>query len=339
MRRAVVLVVLLLALPARAQVAVTVQLNAEGDALANQLGISSQELATRIQSRINDAYGASNVEGFLRSFADATAFSMRGLGVDYASDPQSLVLGVGVNFAIAASEQVTAEERPTAGLAANIAFMAGYNLASQGAPRWTLFANGFYRQGSTESLEGGITSFGLHAQYRLVNPQVDDSATTKLLRWGGIDLTGGLEFTRWSLGIEDTIETDFTVEGSSGSAGIVLASTGRFDLTSTAMTIPVELTTSIRIALLLSIYVGGGIDLTAGTGKLDANLTGTMHTTDNRDIGTTTITGGGENSASPLAARILAGAQLNLWKLKVYAQVNGSATPAASVGFGIRGVL
>jgi hypothetical protein len=159
------------------------------------------------------------------------------------------------------------------------------------------------------------------------------------LRWTGIDLTGGLEFTRWNLGVEDTIESDFEVQGSSGNAALVLTETGTFDLSSTAMTVPIEVSTGIRIALLVSLYVGAGIDFTAGTGKLDANLTGTMRTQDNRDIGTTTISGGGDNSASPVAARILAGVQLNLWKLKIYAQVNGSATPAASVGFGIRGVL
>ena len=338
MRRAVCVLVLVLAAPVHAQVAVTVQLNPEGEALASQLGVSSQELAMRIQTRVNEAYGASNVDGFLRSFADATAFSMRGLGVDYASDPESIILGVGANFAVAASSEVTAEERPTAGLAANIAFMAGYNLASQGAPRWTLFGNGFYRKGSTESLRGSITSFGLHAQYRVMNPQKDEGAAT-LLRWTGVDLTGGLEFTRWSLDVEDTIETDFSVQGSSGSAAITLTETGTFALSSTAMTVPVEVSTGIRIALLLSLYVGAGVDFTVGTGKLDANLTGTMRTEDNRDIGTTTITGGGENSASPVAARILAGAQLNLWKIKIYTQVNASATPAASLGFGIRGVL
>ncbi|HEY5927153.1 MAG TPA: hypothetical protein VIV11_35940 [Kofleriaceae bacterium] len=338
MRRAVIVVVLLLAAPVHAQVAVAVQLNPEGEMLASELGISSQDLATRIQTRVNEIYSASNVDGFLRSFADATAFSMRGLGVDYASDPESLILGVGANFAVAASSDVTAEERPTAGLAANIAFMAGYNLASQDAPRWTLFGNGFYRKGSTESLRGGITSFGLHAQYRVMNPQKDEG-TAKLLRWIGIDLTGGLEFTRWNLDVEDTIETDFSVQGSSGNAALTLTETGTFALSSTAMTVPIEVSTGVRIALLLSVYVGAGVDLTVGTGKLNANLTGTMRTEDNRDIGTTTITGGGENNASPLAARILAGVQLNLWKIKVYAQINGSATPAASLGFGIRGVL
>ncbi len=324
---------------ADAQLTVGVDLSPEGNMLAAQIGVTPAELAMRMQTAINDIYSASDVDGFLRSFADATAFSMRGLGVDYASDPDSLILGVGANVAVAASELVNAEERPTSGLAANIGFMAGLNLSKQGAPRWTLFGNGFYRKASTSSLKGGILSAGLHAQYRLVNPQLDQGAATKALRWIGIDLTGGIEFTRWNLGIEDAIDTDFGVEGTNGSAQLILQTTGTFDLSSTAVTVPVEITTGIRIALLVSVYVGVGLDFTAGTGKLAANLTGPLTTTDNRSVGTATITGGGENSASPFAARVLAGVQLNLWKIKVYGQVNGSPLPAASVGFGIRGVL
>lgn len=339
MRRAIVLVILLIASRAHAQVTVGVQLNPEGEQLATRLGVTPAELAMRMQDAINDVYGATNVDGFIRSFADASAFSARGLGVDYASDVNSLILGVGVNFAVAASEQVNMVERPTAGLAANIAFMAGLNLASQGAPRWTLFGNGFYRTGSTTSLRGGITSAGLHAQYRVVDPQPENGAATKALRWIGIDVTGGIEYTRWNLGIEDEIVTEFGVDGTMGSARLILDSTGTFDLTSTAFTIPVEVSTGIRIAMLVSVYIGAAVDLTAGTGKLAADLTGTLFASDGREVGTSTIAGGGDGNASPLAARVLAGAQLNLWKLKVYAQVNGSVPAAASVGFGIRGVL
>lgn len=336
MRRLMCLAVLLASSSARAQVAVDVALNAEGEALAAAAGTSTTELAMRMQTIINDAYGATNVDGFIRSFADATAFSMRGLGVDYASDPNSLILGVGLNVAIAASEQVNATERPTAGLAPNIGFMAGYNLGSQGLPRWTIFGNGFYRKGSTDDLRGGILSAGAHVQYRVFEPQRDVGVATKALRWTGIDVTGGIEFTRWSFGVDDQITTDL---GDFAGTSVILDSTGTFDLSSTAVTVPVEGTTGVRIALLVSLYVGAAIDFTLGSGTLDTNLSGVMVTSDNRNIGTTTITGGGEESASPLAYRILAGAQLNLWKLKIYAQVNGSATPAASVGFGIRGVL
>ncbi|HUS33511.1 MAG TPA: hypothetical protein VMZ53_33645 [Kofleriaceae bacterium] len=324
---------------AHAQVSVAVQLNADGEALASQLGITSQDLASRIQDRVNDAYDAQNVAGFIRSFTDATSFSTRGLGVDYASLPKNLILGVGANFAVAASGDFNADERPTAGLAANVSFMAGMNLADYDAPRWTLFANGFYRKATLNSLRGGITTAGLHAQYRLLQPQRDEGVTTQVLRWTGMDITSGLEFTRWNLGVDDDIETPFGVDGTSGGANLLLQSTGTFDLSSTAMTVPVEVSTGIRIALLVSVYIGAGVDFTASSGKLTTNLAGDLLTEDNRNIGTTTITGGGNNSGSPVAARVMAGAQLNIWKLRAYVQLNASATPAASIGAGIRGVL
>lgn len=337
MSRMALVVVSTMSSVANAQIVVDVNLNADGQALASQLGVSEAELASRIQTQINDAYDTNNVDGFLRSFTDATAFSMRGLGVDYVSLPKNLIVGVGVNFAVAASGEFNAEERPTSGLAPNVAFMAGLNLSDYDSPRWTLFANGFYRNGSTESLRGGIFSAGLHAQYRVLLPQ-EDTGTATILRWTGIDVTSGIEMTRWSLGVDDTIATDFVVQGANASAAVALNSTGTFDVTSTAMTVPVEVSTGMRIALLFSMYVGAAVDFTASTGKLTTNLNGTLVTEDGRTVGTTAVTGGGDNAGSPVSGRVLAGVQLNLWKIKVYTQVNASQN-AASVGAGIRGVL
>lgn len=337
MSRMALLVVLMMSGVAKAQIVVDVSLNADGQALASQLGVSEAELASRIQTQINDAYDTNNVEGFLRSFTDATAFSMRGLGVDYASLPTNLILGVGANFAVAATGEFNAEKRPTSGLSPNVAFMAGLNLSDYGNPRWTLFANGFYRNGSTESLRGGIFSAGLHAQYRVLLPQADTGSAT-ILRWTGIDVTSGIEMTRWSLGVDDSIATDFVVHGPNASTAVVLDSMGTFDVSSSAMTVPVEVSTGMRIALLLSMYVGAAVDFTASSGKLSTNLDGTLITEDGRTVGSTAVTGGGNNSGSPVSGRILAGLQLNLWKLKVYTQVNASQN-TASVGAGIRGVL
>lgn len=340
MRRALVVLILVVTTArAPAQVSVGVTLTPEGDALATQLGLSSADLAMKIQERVDDAYDTANVDGFLRSFTDATAFSMRGLGVDYVSAPRNIMFGIGANLAAAAGGGIGDDQRPTAGLAANVGLMAGVNLGRWNYPRWTVFGNGFYRNGSTQHLKGGISTFGGHAQVRLVQPQRDAGAATKLLRWTGIDLTGGIEVTHWSLGVNKSIDTDLTVDGTSGSAPLTLSSTGTFDLTSTAATIPIEISTGFRIALLVSFYVGAGFDFTAGKSKVDANLTGQLHTTDNRDVGTVTIAGSGDNTGSPAAARVLAGVQLNLWKLKIYVQANASATPAASVGFGLRLVL
>lgn len=338
MRRALIFVTLALPALSHADANVTVTLSPDGQALAQQAGISETDLAMRIKTRIDDAYDTANVNKFLRSFGDATSFAQRGLGVDYMSLPGSFMIGIGAQVGVSSSDELNLDERPThGGAAANASIMIGWNLKEQGAPRWTLYANGFYENGNTDRLEGNITTAGFHIQYKLVEPQVDEGVGAAVVRWGGLDLTTGVEFTRWAFGATDTITNEFAVDGVDQT--LSLASTGKFDLTSTAGTIPIELTTGLRIALLVSLYAGVGFDITGGKSTVDGDLTGTLTTPDKTNVGTVHITESGSNTSSPGQFRGLAGVQVNLWKLKVYTQANVSQIPAASLGFGVRLVL
>lgn len=324
---------------ARADSTVTVMLSDQGRALAQQAGISEADLAGRIKDQVDLAYDTAHVDKFLRSFGDATSFAQRGLGVDYMSVPGSFMIGLGAQVGVSSTDELTLDQRPTSGGAAvNASVMLGYNLKDSGHPRWTLFANGFYENGSTDRLDGNITTGGFHVQVKLVEPQKDEGVAADVVRWGGIDLTTGVEFTRWSFGAKDTVTQNFTVQGINDT--IDMASTGKFNLTSTAGTIPIELTTGMRIALLVSLYAGVGFDITGGKSTVDGDLTGTLTThSDNTNIGTVHVTESGNNTSSPGTIRGLAGVQVNLWKLKVYTQANVSQLPAASIGFGVRLVL
>jgi hypothetical protein len=339
MRRVLIVVILMFPAAALAQPAVTVTLSPQGQTLATTLGLSPTDLSSRIQSQVSTAYDTANINQFLRSFADATTFAQHGLGVDYMSLPGSFMLGVGGQVALATDGDLSESQRPTAGFAANFSIMLGLNLKEWGHPRWTMYVNGFYENGATDRLNGAITTAGAHVQYRLVDPQVDQGFGAAVVRWTGIDLTSGVEFTRWSMTSNDTITTDVPVQGAQTSADIELDSTGKFNLASTALTVPIEVTTGLRIIELVSIYAGIGFDVTAGKASLDANLNGTLKTSDGTNVGTVTIVGGGNNTASPGNFRGLAGVQLNLWALKIFSQVNVAPEPAASLAFGVRLVL
>jgi hypothetical protein len=102
--------------------------------------------------------------------------------------------------------------------------------------------------------------------------------------------------------------------------------------------VPVELSTGVRVAV-VSVYAGIGVDLTQGQGTIDAHLAGPLHDADGRTLGTVTIDGHDSHGASPFSARALGGVQLDAWKLKIVAHVNATASSAASVGVGVRGVL
>ena len=315
---------------------VTVTLSPEGMALASQLGVSPADLEAQIKTDVDDAYNTGNVDSFLRSFSDATSFSARGIGVDYASTPVGFLVGLAANVAAAGNGEISDDEAPTAGVAANFALMLGMNLAKWEHPKWTVFANGFYQSASTDELDGKLLSLGGHLQYRLIEP-TKSSGGGAAVRWLGISLTSGFEFTRWTLGVGGkSLDTELDVGGDGGNATLNLAQTGRFDLKTTAFTVPFEASTGVRIALLLSLYGGVGIDVTGGKSTLDTSLDGTMTTEDNRNVGTVQVVADGSNSGSPATGRIFAGAQLNLWKFKFFVQANASQTPAASIALGFR---
>lgn len=342
MRSVPVMMSLLLMMPstlALADGSVTVALSPEGNALATALGSSPAQLAAEIKAKIDKAYQTNDVPGFLRSFTDATAFSQRGLAVDYVSVPSSFIIGFGGNVA-AGSNDILEEDRPTAGAAVNLGFMLGANLSGWGLPRWTLFGNGFYNSASSDRLSGNLASAGAHAQVKLIQPARDQGAA-RAFRWTGVDVTSGIEYTRWSLDANQGLSNDFSIAAGSSSIPMELTSDGEFRLTSNAVTIPIEATTGMRLLGILSVYAGAGIDFTAGNSTVDASLSGEVRTQDasNTDVGTVTITADGDNTASPAALRALLGFQVNLWKLKLFLQGNVSQTPAASLSFGVRLVL
>jgi hypothetical protein len=327
---------------AHAQSAVTVTLSDQGKAAAAALGYTETDFANKIKSQVDDEYQTNNVNGFLRSFTDATGFSQRGLGVDYVSVPNSFIVGVAANAAVASDSLLTSDQRPTSGGAAvNFGAMIGLNLGGMDLPRWTIYANGFYQTASTDRLSGTLISAGAHAQVKLISPE-DTGGTATVVRWIGLDVTSGVEYTSWSLGAGDSgIKNTFDIPSMNNGAttSLTLNSLGTFDLKSNAVTIPVEVTTGLRIALIASIFVGAGVDFTYGKSTVNGNLNGAVTDQNGTNYGTVNIQANGSNTGSPAAGRILGGVQLNLWKLKIFVQGNLSQTPAASIAAGVRLVI
>jgi hypothetical protein len=331
--------------PARAQGEVTITLTPEGQDLATALGVTPAELEMMAEEQINEAYRVNRAKDFLRAFADATSFSNRGIGVDYASNADGFMFGMTANVAVAVGDLGTGEadaEHPVAGVAPNFTFMGGLNFKKWNRPQLTVYANAFYRGGDIDQLHGSISSFGAHAQYKLFTPT--QGGKSLVVKWGGFDVTGGIEFSRWSFGIADELVTDFPLDGDNGSSVVTMTSTGRFDLDTTAVVLPLEATTSLRLFYLVSLYGGAGIDLSLGKSRLDAALDSTLVATDPNggddvDMGSAQVTIDGSSGPSPGKLRGLLGVQVNIWKLKTFLQLNVMPIRAASVAFGLRVVL
>lgn len=342
--------VLLLAAPAvaRADGEVTITLTPDGQQLANDLGISTADLEMEAEEQIAEAYRINRVDEFLRAFADATAFSGRGIGVDYASNHDGLMFGVTANVAAAVGDGGLAErdaDHPVAGVAPNLALMGGVNLAKWDRPQLTFYGNAFWRKGQVEELTGSITSIGVHAQYKFFQPTKGKKSV--VVKWGGFDVTAGLELNRWAFSLEsgDRIPTEnMEVEGTNGTTSIDMTAVGQFDLDASSVVAPVEATTSLRFLYFFSLYGGASFAFQAGDSKMNASLTGTMTATDPQtgdpvDMGAADITVDGNSGPSVGTVTAFAGLQVNFWKLKLFVQGNFMPVRAASAAFGLRVVL
>jgi hypothetical protein len=178
-------------------------------------------------------------------------------------------------------------------------------------------------------------SGGAHVQYKAIRPTAPGG-----LRWIGLDVTTGAEVSRWELGNGLTpIVVHFTLHASPPSteaSRVTLSSTGTLSLVATTFAIPFEVSTGVRLGEHFTLYVGGGPDVIVGSASLTAQLDGALtQESDNAQLGTVSITGRTDRSASPLTAHALAGIQLNAAFLHVYLQ--GVVTPDVyGATFGLR---
>jgi hypothetical protein len=335
------------ALPAQvradASTDVSITLNEDGKRLAQELGLDVETFEQDVETKVTEALQLSEVQRFLRSFANASSFSSRGIGVDYASNSERYVLGFAANIAVSA-DLGGDDDVPTVGVAPNFTLMGGVNLRRWKHPELTLFGNLFHYDADSGALHGGITSLGLHAQYKLFSPT--SGVARHFARWGGLDLTGGLELARWDLGLGGDLSQSFDVGTEGGASSEITAAVGgRFDLGATTVTMPIEVTTNVRLLYVLGLYAGAGLDVQVGAAEIAAGTSGSLRATRPgspemiETIGEVSASAQGSNSPSALGYHLLFGAQLNLWRLKIFAQASVQPISDISVAAGMRVVL
>jgi hypothetical protein len=330
LRRLVAVLGLLHAANARGDASVTVELNDLGRDVAADLGLSVSDLIARSEARIDELYRVSRIDELLRAFANTAVFAQRGLGADYDVDGGDIFIGAaaaGVHGDVAIGTTNTL----LGGSIVNFSILGGANLARWHAPRWTTFANGFYEATTIHGLEGHLLTLGAHVQVQLVQPTRPSHA-----RWTGVAATTGLEYAHWSIGTVSSIESHFTVEGTSKNRSVHMSSTGTLDVLTTTYSVPIEVTTGVRLADVLSLYTGAGLALTAGDSTIRAQLDSVLSiNSDMQPIGTATIVGSGENTPAAATVHALGGIAIHTRHARVFLQ--GAVAPGElSVALGVR---
>lgn len=307
-------------------------------------GLDEQAIEQSLNSAIGEALKLGSQDQhdqFIDSMVEAAAISAKGMGVDYASNIEKVVVGGSISSGVheaGFSFNRGGDLLPKGGFGAQISLMAGINVGMGGKgddrnalDRVRLYVNGMaMRLPSDRSFGGQMANLGGHLQLKLVegNPEA------KILQWGGLDLTSGFEYSAYSFDLRKEVPIDAPLGGGSGSA--TWNATGTYNINSDVMSVPLELSTNLRV-LVFTTYLGGALDYNMGTGSSVADMAGPIDgrvlapdgSTFDGNLGSARVTANAFGESIPTTFRMFLGAQVNVMVLKAFGHLNVSPQPDA----------
>jgi len=291
--------------------------------LANKYGLDQAGMENALGASIQEDLNLGDASGFLSSMADASALATKGMGVDYASNFEKMMVGYSIGSGVSAGGATFGkggQELPDYGFSFQMAATAGLNMGiltgGEGfLSRVVIFGHGMTLNTSGDVFSGNLLNYGGHLQFRVIKPQ-----DAEVVAWGGLALTGGYEYTAYRMNLVQGMPITAPASG----LDLTWNATGDYVMKASSASIPVEVSTNLRV-LVATAFVGAGMDFNTGTattamelsGPIDADMMGETVT-----IGDATVSTIQEAAAGPSFPRVFGGLQLNVFMLKVYGQVN-----------------
>lgn len=299
-----------------------------------------------LQNEIERVFQVHRIDDYLRAVGNSYAFTTKGMGVDYATNIDYLVFGAAASVAANAEGALTPEDAktkpPVAALTTNWTLMGGLNFGLFGFKPLTLYFNYFKGSGSLgDEFNVSLKNWGAHAQLKLFGPKKSGLGAL-LIQWGGIAVTTGVDYSSSTLTLGKKLKRSFPM-GSVNNMPVQVGfdAMGTFDVALETTSIPLELTTSLQLLSLLTVYGGGGFDWQLGGGSemkiaVAGKMTGTVNTQATH-LGDASVNEERRVDPSRGRLRAIGGVQLNILVVRLFAQVNLVPDPfLASIGFGAR---
>jgi hypothetical protein len=298
---------------------------AEGNSLLDQL-----------ENEINKNFPQVDAEGYLRASGNASVSAGAGLGVDYSTDFTLAMVGlqgaVGVNPGKTSFNKALKEENADKikGIGVQGALMGGFNLDSLPGESLgfipTANSRAFFHllpyKRKFKEVSVRIFDVGAHYQHRFL-PGVG----LGLVRWDGLSFTTGLKYSRTKITYQKAVSQSAAVNVGGTPTTAAFAGTLDSEATMNIWTIPLEVSSAVRLLYFLQIYGGLGSDLSFGSSKGGAVLNNATFTTSpSIASGTPTASLGAKKGPNILNARYFVGLGFEALVASVYAQFTQTVT-------------
>lgn len=301
--------------------------------LASQLGLDATAIRADLSGAVNEQIHTDEIETFVGQMADANLLSTKGMGVDYASNPQRFVIGGGLGTAVNGTGVQLgrgSDGLPSGGFAFQAAVMAGLNLGAFAEDdsffrRIVVYGNGLAANTNGAPFTGRIENLGAHLQFQLAKPHAGAA-----VEWGGLAFTTGYEWSRYSMFLSEPLPVE--------ADPVKWDASGDLTIASEAASAPFELSTNLRI-LVVTVFVGVAADVNKGAvASTEIALSGDITTTQQGEtyvLGNAAVSAGLTGDGAAMLPRAFGGVQINILPVKIYAHVNIASDPYFErMGFG-----
>ncbi|NCN26242.1 hypothetical protein GW915_01600 [bacterium] len=313
--------------------------NRDYGSLPESLHDEADLLFDALEDKINsDLPSTTNAGKYVKNVSNASVLSGTGSGTDYASPFSLGLLGfqssVGVDLGDTKLSKISEEPERTGGFAPQFAITAGLNLealklATLGAidlNKVKVYLHYFKKTFKQDELSLEAKSWGLHAQYKYIDPV----SLARLVRWHGIDFTTGYRYNSIEGGTDIALSKN-SVKNIDGFGETTLSFSGLADinLDIATHTIPLEVSSAIRVLYSIFAYGGAGADVSFGKSRASGSLSNSSVTASG-GAGTISATGTldiAETKKPQLASlKYFVGGGVEMGVLSVYAQWHQSLT-------------
>ncbi|MBM4367276.1 MAG: hypothetical protein FJ102_13780 [Deltaproteobacteria bacterium] len=303
-----------------------------------EAGLDEAQLEEEMAAKINEKLHVADMGGYLDQMANANVLSSKGMGADYGSDMQrfcvgaafgTAVNGAGINF------DGGEEALPETGFALQIGLMAGLNLGAfsdddSALRRFKLYVSGMSATTARDPFEGTFFNYGGHLQIKAIK----GGSATDPVRWGGLDLTGGYEFSSYEL----SLSQDMPINADP----MEWMATGTYRIGADAQSIPVELSTNFHV-LVVTAWAGAGVDYNlSGNAESSISVDGPISVTydgKTEEAGHASLSLSESGTAASFTPRAFVGLQADIIFLKLYGQLNVTLDESVGGQLGARVVF
>lgn len=307
---------------------------------------SIQAEVQKAEDKANDGLPKASPDRLMEGMANSSVMAGKGIGSDYASNMSVLLIGAGVGVGADLEESQTGddgESTPLSGVGIQGGLLIGTNLSWMDTQkilgletnRLNVYVNFFkysHEQkmgGEDKQITADLASFGLHVSYDWI-----PGSKSKLLGWGGVKLHLGLEKNTTEIEFQTTIDETVTATQGTETATSTVNGTPKATIDVNTLSIPLEISTSVQMLYILSLYGGLGVDYNMGyaegKGALNAapaavNCTG-VACGGGTQIGTITPTANidAKSKVDPFLTRGFLGVQFNLPFTRIFVQADKS---------------